>query len=75
MIAYMMCDNRDTTGLCIVEEMDECFAPDEPMYKGTQKYWVMLVENDLWYPHGVFCTMQKAKKRLDLITNGEIECW
>lgn len=72
MKAIMMYDNRDSTGLCVVEEVIETLSGEQVE---SNKFWVMFVEDDLWYPHGGFPSYNKAKKRLEQITNGEIECW
>lgn len=75
-LIYKSSDYYDitNTGWLIVEELQECFVVGEPIFKGTQNYWIMYREENNWYPHGVFRTMQKAMKRLELIINGEIEC-
>lgn len=70
-----MVDHRPETGWCIIEECREHKIIGEPKYVGLNQYWVMYSEDNLWYDHGKFGTMQKAMKRMKQIEDGEIEPW
>jgi len=67
-----MYDNREATGLCIVEEArwHKCDNHEE-MAVGTQRYWIMYVEEDEWYPYGSHTNYHKALKKLEEMTNGQ----
>ena len=74
MNAQMFCDNRMTTGFCIIQEM----RGNESGMKPINAYWIMFhipEDGDDWYPCGKFNTYQKALKRLELIENETIEPW
>ena len=71
----MMSDNRETTGWCIVEETMKMADNYGYWYKAIGKFWVMLVDDNQWYPHGWFPDYHKALKRMTAIENGEIQAW
>lgn len=75
MIAIMIQDNSEEEsdgnifGLCIIEEVRQ--TDTELVNIGW--YWVMLRDKNQWFPHGKFNTLEKAKKRMILLENGELE--
>jgi len=79
------CDNitqKYPIGWCVVEQ-GNWIETDEIDYDGyylerfirSNRFWVMLRMDGRWYKHGKFGDLLKAKKRMELIIDGEIEPW
>lgn len=74
MKACMIYDNRETTGLCVIQEV----RGNESGLTLIDAYWVMFhipEDGNNWYPCGKFKTYEKALKRMELIENEEIKPW
>ena len=82
--AFWVCGGRgydETTekypiGWCIIEEVRKMAAAHGGWeYKPLGQYWVMFRLDNQWYQAGKFGDINKAKKRMDLIIDGEINPW